>query len=181
MNTAAPRASGAPAGVMGALGAIPRIIVGALVLFAIGVMLYGVLARYVLLPITDWLDVDPVNFFWVEEVGETALAWMTLIGAAVGVGERTHFALTVLTHKLSPGAQRAVHIFNHMVIVAFALLVAWLGWKLALLNASLTTPALEFSLAWIYAPAVVGGILMAIYAVRAAMDPHEHEITDVKE
>jgi len=31
------------------------------------------------------LDVDPVNFFWVEEVGETALCWLTLLGAAVGV------------------------------------------------------------------------------------------------
>ena len=34
---------------------------------------------------------DPVNFFWVEEVGEMALAWLTLIGAAVGVRERGAF------------------------------------------------------------------------------------------
>src|SRR4051812_37114274 len=54
--------------------AIPKIVTGGLVLLAIGVMLYGVFMRYVMLPITDWLDVDPVNFFWVEEVGETALA-----------------------------------------------------------------------------------------------------------
>ena len=36
-------------------------------------MLYGVFMRYIMLPITDWLDVDPINFFWVEEVGETTL------------------------------------------------------------------------------------------------------------
>ena len=63
-------------------------------------MLYGVFMRYVMLPITDWLDVDPVNFFWVEEVGETTLCWLTLIGAAVGVAERSHFTLTLLVAPL---------------------------------------------------------------------------------
>ena len=71
-------------------------------LLAIGAMLYGVFMRYVMLPITDWLDVDPVNFFWVEEVGETTLAWLTLIGAAVAVAERSHFTLTSVTHRLPP-------------------------------------------------------------------------------
>ena len=161
--------------------AIPKIVLGSLVLGAIGIMLFGVLARYVLLPITDWMDVDPVNFFWVEELGETALAWITLIGAAIGVAERSHFALAILVHRFPPPVRRLIHYGNHAVIVAFSLLVAWLGLKLALLNASLTSPALEFSLAWIYAPAAVGGLLMAAYAVKAARDPTEHDIADVRE
>jgi TRAP-type C4-dicarboxylate transport system permease small subunit len=74
-----------------------------------------------------------------------------------------------------------VHYINHVVIFAFSLLVAWLGFKLAMMNASLTSPALEFSLAWIYAPATVGGLLMAIYAVKSARDPAEHTIDDVRE
>jgi TRAP-type C4-dicarboxylate transport system permease small subunit len=160
---------------------LPRAIVGFLVLLAIGTMLYGVFARYILLPITDWLDVDPVNFFWVEEVGETSLAWITLIGAAIGVGQRSHFTLSILVHRLPPAWQRPIHIGNHLLIVAFALLIAWLGLKLAILNAGLTSPALEFSLAWLYAPAAVGGVLMALYALRAAASHDEHGIADVKE
>jgi len=151
--------------------AVPKILVGGLVLGAIGVMLFGVFARYVLLPITDWFDVDPVNFFWVEEAGETALAWITLIGAAIAVGERSHFALHVLMHRFSERTQRAVHYFNHAVIAAFGLLTAWLGLKLAILNATLTTPALEFSLAWLYAPAGVGGLLMVLYAAASVRRP----------
>ena len=84
---------------------LPRILLGGLVLLAIGVMLYGVFARYIMLPITDWLDTDPPNFFWVEEVGETTLAWLTLIGAAVAVHERSHFALNLVTHRFPPAAQ----------------------------------------------------------------------------
>ena len=52
--------------------------------------------RYVMIEVTDWLDVDPIRFTWVEEVGEMLLAWLTLIGAAIGVRERTHFTLHVL-------------------------------------------------------------------------------------
>jgi TRAP-type C4-dicarboxylate transport system permease small subunit len=163
--------------------AIPKIVTGGLVLLAIGVMLYGVFMRYVMLPITDWLDVDPINFFWVEEVGETTLAWLTMIGAAVGVAERSHFTLTLLSHLFPPRMQRAVHVGNNLLIAAFGGLVAWIGVKLSILNAMLTSPALEFSLAWLYSAATVGGILIALYALRAAANPAgpEHDIIDVRE
>ena len=168
---------------MNAVLAIPKVIVGGLVLLAIGVMLYGVFMRYVMLPITDWLDVDPINFFWVEEVGETTLCWLTLVGAAVGVAERSHFTLTLLSHHFSPRVQHVVHVGNNLLIAAFGGLVAWLGVKLAILNEMLTSPALEFSLAWLYSAATVGGILMALYALHAAGNPAgpDHDIMDVRE
>ena len=175
----------APSGAraVGAVLAIPKILTGGLVLLAIGVMLYGVFMRYVMLPITDWLDVDPINFFWVEEVGETTLAWLTLIGAAVGVAERSHFTLTLLSHRFPPRVQHVIHVGNNLLIAAFGGLVAWIGLKLAILNAMLTSPALEFSLAWLYSAATVGGILMALYALHAAGNPAgpDHDIMDVRE
>ena len=142
---------------------------GLLVLGAIGTMLFGVFARYVLLPITDWFDTDPVNFFWVEEVGETALAWITMIGAAIAVAERGHFHLAVLLHRMAPQNQRRVEIATFVLIAAFGLLTAWLGVKLAILNSMLTSPALEFSLAWLYVPEAIGGGLVALYAVHAIL------------
>jgi TRAP-type C4-dicarboxylate transport system permease small subunit len=169
--------------------AIPKIVTGALVLLAISTMLYGVFMRYVMLPITDWLDVDPINFFWVEEVGETTLAWLTLIGAAVAVAERSHFTLTILVPHLPKRAQRIIHVVNNLLIAAFGGLIAWVGVKLAILNATLTSPALEFSLAWLYASSVAGGILMVLYALDAARRPTrpdhqiipDHLITDRRE
>lgn len=163
--------------------AVPKIVVGGLVLLAIGVMLYGVFMRYIMLPIADRLDVDPINFFWVEEVGETALIWLTMIGAAVGVAERSHFTLSLISHRFSPRAAQVIHVFNNLLIAAFGGLIAWLGVKLAILNVTLTSPALEFSLAWLYAASVAGGILIALYALRAVCNPAEpeHDITDVRE
>jgi TRAP-type C4-dicarboxylate transport system permease small subunit len=145
--------------------AIPRLVVGALLLMAIGVMLAGVFLRYVMVPITDQLGLDPINFFWVEELGEMLLAWMTLVGAAVGIAERTHFTVTVFTQHLPPFAQRTFHIANHVLIAAFGGVIAWQGWKVAALNKGLTSPALGISMGWLYGALVAGGTLIALFAL----------------
>ena len=53
---------------------IPRIVVAALLIFAMLDLLVGVFLRYVVVAVTDYFDLPNVNFFWVEEVGELALA-----------------------------------------------------------------------------------------------------------
>jgi len=146
----------------------PKFIVGFLVLFAISVMLCGVFLRYVMLPITDWIDMDPVNFFWVEEVGELTLTWLVMIGAALGVAEHSHFSLNVFTHKLSPRWQKIMAIFNQLLIAGFAGLVAWICYKLTILNSTLSSPALEISLGLFYVSATVGGVLMVFHACNNA-------------
>ena len=82
------------------LPAVPKFAVTALIILAIVNLLIGVILRYFVGAITDWLDVDPIPFTWVEEVGEMSLAWLTLIGAAIGIHSRSHFALAVFVHRL---------------------------------------------------------------------------------
>ena len=63
------------------IAAIPKIVVAILLTAAIINLLIGVFLRYVMIPVTDWLDMDSIPFTWVEEVGEMLLAWLTLVGA----------------------------------------------------------------------------------------------------
>ena len=100
----------------------PKFAVTALIVLAIVNLLVGVFLRYFVGAITDWLDVDPVPFTWVEEVGELSLAWLTLIGAAIGIQSRSHFALSVFVHRLPEAAQLWIHRFNHALIVGVGLL-----------------------------------------------------------
>ena len=153
------------------LKAVPKFAVTALIILAIVNLLVGVILRYFVGAITDWLDVDPVPFTWVEEVGELSLAWLTLIGAAIGIQSRSHFSLSVFVHRLPETTQLWIHRFNHVLIAGVGLLVAWYGWKLCLLNRTLRTPGLEISLAWLYASAVVGGILIALYGLAMMISP----------
>jgi TRAP-type C4-dicarboxylate transport system permease small subunit len=153
------------------LPAVPRITVTALIILAIVNLLVGVILRYFVGAITDWLDVDPVPFTWVEEVGELSLAWLTLIGAAIGIQSRTHFTLTVFVHRLPQTAQLWIHRFNHALIAGVGGLAAWYGFRLCLLNSTLTTPGLQINLAWLYASSVVGGILIVVYGIAMMISP----------
>lgn len=145
---------------------IVRLVLAALMLLAIANLLVGVFLRYIMTEITDFFDWDMIRYTWVEEVGELALAYMTLIGAALGIRERAHFTLHLGVEHLSHGVQRAISLMNTMLIIGFGALAAWFGWGLSRLNAQLTSPALEMNLAWLYASAVVGGVLIAVYGLR---------------
>jgi TRAP-type C4-dicarboxylate transport system permease small subunit len=156
---------------------IPKIVVAFLLVAAIVNLLIGVFLRYVMIEVTDWLDLDPIRFTWVEEVGEMMLAWLTLIGAAIGVRERTHFTLHIL--HLSPAARHRVDRIHYGLITIFGGISAWFGVKLCLLNRTLVTPGLEINLALLYASVVVGGILLAIYAVSMIVAPPADDHTIV--
>lgn len=148
---------------------LPKIFLAAILLLAILDLLAGVVLRYVVVEITDYFDWPSVSFFWVEEVGEFALAWLTLIGAALAILERTHFALTVLTHRFPPRLQRLIERVNHLLIAGFGALAAVYGWRLSQLNATLLSPGLEINLAWLYFSAVVGGALIALFGLCVAL------------
>jgi TRAP-type C4-dicarboxylate transport system permease small subunit len=150
---------------------IPKIAVTALITLAIVNLLIGVFLRYVVGGFTNYMDWDPVPFTWVEEVGEMALAWLTLVGAAIGIRSRSHFTLYVFTPRMAPAVQRAIDIFNHLLIAGLGLLAAFYGVNLCRINWTLKTPGLEISMAALYASAVVGGLLIAVYAISVILAP----------
>jgi TRAP-type C4-dicarboxylate transport system permease small subunit len=150
---------------------LPKIAVTALITIAIVNLLIGVFLRYFVGGITNYMDWDPVPFTWVEEIGEMALAWLTLVGAAIGIRSRSHFTLHVLTPRMSPAVQRGIEIFNHLLIAGLGLLAAYYAVNLCRINWTLKTPGLEISLALLYASAVVGGLLIAIYALSMIIAP----------
>ncbi len=149
--------------------AIPKIFLALLLVFVMLDLLAGVLLRYVVVRITDYFDLDPISFFWVEEVGEFGLAWLAAIGAAVAIVERVHFALRVVTHCFSPRTQRIIERVNHLLIAGFGALAAFYGFKLCVTNAVLTSPGLGLNLAWLYASSVAGGTLIALYSLGVAV------------
>lgn len=151
------------------IASIPKIVVGFLLIAAVVNLLIGVFLRYVMVPVTDWLDVDAIPFTWVEEVGEMMLAWLTLIGAAIGVRERSHFTLHML--RFAPQHQALVERIHYALVAIVGAVAAWYGVRLCVLNHTLTTPGLSINLAVLYASAAVGGVLLVIYAVSMIVAP----------
>jgi len=151
------------------IASIPKVVVALLLIAAIVNLLVGVFLRYVMIPVTDWLDVDSIPFTWVEEVGEMLLAWLTLIGAAIGVRERNHFTLHVL--HFSPAGQAIIDRVHYTLVAIIGAIAAWYGVRLCILNHTLVTPGLSINLSLLYASAAVGGALLVVYALSMVFDP----------
>src|SRR4030081_2701608 len=139
------------------LSAVPKVTVTALIILAIVNLLIGVILRYFVGAITDWLGVAPGPFTWVEEVGDLSLAWLTLIGAAIGIQSRSHFTLTVFVHRLPETAQLWIHRFNHAQITGVGLLAAWYGLTLCPPTRTLVPPGLATTPARLYASSAAAG------------------------
>jgi TRAP-type C4-dicarboxylate transport system permease small subunit len=153
--------------VLRAVAWLPPIAVTVLMLVAMVDMLTGVFLRYVMTWISATFDLPSIRFFWVEEIGEYALAWLTFIGAAIGIRRGTHFSVHILTDRLSPRLRRAIAAAHYVLLVGFGGLVAIYGWQVSELNSQSYSPALNLNLRWLYLSAVVGGVLIVIYSLAA--------------
>ena len=145
--------------------ALPHVVITVLMLIAMVDMLAGVFLRYVMTWVSARFDLPTIRFFWVEEVGEYSLAWLTFIGAAVGIRRGTHFAVHIVTERFPPGLRRAVTVGHYVLLIGFGALLAVFGWQVAELNGQSYSPALDLNLRWLYLSAVVGGVLTVVYSV----------------
>jgi TRAP-type C4-dicarboxylate transport system permease small subunit len=152
------------------LGALPHVVITVLMAIAIVDMLIGVFLRYVMTKITAALDLAPVSFFWVEEVGEWALAWMTFIAAAIGVRRGTHFAVQMVIDRLPAALRQAILGAHCVLIAAFGGLIAWFGWYVAAGNSLSFSPGLGINLRWLYLSSVAGGTLIVLYSLATLGD-----------
>ena len=98
---------------------IPRVLVVLLMLIAMVDMLVGVFLRYVMTWVSATFDLPSIRFFWVEEIGEYSLAWLTFIGAALGIRRGVHFSVQMLTERLPLGARRALVVVHYVLLAGF--------------------------------------------------------------
>jgi len=143
---------------------IPRVLVVLLMLIAMVDMLVGVFLRYVMTWVSATFDLPSIRFFWVEEIGEYSLAWLTFIGAALGIRRGVHFSVQMLTERWPLGARRALVAVHYVLLAGFGVLLAYYGWQVAELNSQSFSPALAVNLRWLYLSSVAGGALIAIYS-----------------
>jgi TRAP-type C4-dicarboxylate transport system permease small subunit len=152
------------------LGDIPHVVITLLMIVVIIDMLVGVFLRYVMTWISATFDLPTIRFFWVEEVGEWSLAWLTFIGAALGIRRGAHFAVHLVIDRFPPALRTSVLAGQCVLIVVFGALVAVFGWQVTELNSQSFSPALVLNLRWLYLSSVVGGVLMVVFGLVSLSD-----------
>lgn len=137
---------------------IDRILKSALVIIMISIALVvvtNVFCRFVL----------NFSLSWADETAQILLVWLTFLGAALAIKDRSHYALNFLSDRLKGNFKtrfemlsRLLSLFCIIVLLYESAIVTWgiRPWVM---------PATEISRAWVYAACPVGCVLMLVYAI----------------
>ena len=102
---------------------------------------------------------------WVEPMAIQLMGWFIFLGAAVGVRENFHLGLDLLRHIAPARVNRAMDAVSMVVISVFGLFISWYGLQLAIRTWDTTISGLGISGAWDFAPLVLSGLLITVFAL----------------
>lgn len=132
-----------------------------------GVLLVAMIFAYAWLVFGRYVLNDTPT--WVEQFSLVVVAYITLIGGAVGVWRRTHLSIDFVREALPRPLAVAMRPLADLAVCTFGVLMTWQGWVLVSKNTTRAIPMLhvggfEFVEAWRYFPLIVGGGLIVVFA-----------------
>jgi TRAP-type transport system small permease protein len=68
------------------------------------------------------------SLVWYDEVASIGLAWVTYYGAALAALKRAHIGVPELMRMLPPGARLPLALLAEACVLAFFVLLAWVGY-----------------------------------------------------
>lgn len=106
---------------------------------------------------------------WIERAATLCILAIAMPVAAVGVRERFHLSVLGVREALPPRAQRVIAVGCDLLMGAFGAGMAWWSWELVGTVANFRIPLLGISQGWTYAPMVLGGSLMVLFAIEQVL------------
>ena len=99
---------------------------------------------------------------WSEELAIALLIWFGYLGIVVGYRDDRHLSLTFFSDRLPAAGQTILLVFSDVTVLAFCLLMAWQGVKVAKLDAINTMPATGIAMSWVSIVLTVAGCAMIL-------------------
>jgi TRAP-type C4-dicarboxylate transport system permease small subunit len=100
-----------------------------------------------------------------EEAARAILIYVVILGAAAGVGNRSHLTISYFYEQFPSMLQKAATLICFISILSIALLFVIQGWDLAQRTMMQTTPALRMPKGLIVYAFPIGGALMCFYSI----------------
>jgi len=110
--------------------------------------------------ITRYITAQPAA--WASEVATLAFAWVVFFGATACIKYKLHPSIDMLAARLPRPLQLGVRWFNHALVLAFCVFMAWFGTRFAIDAWSNPSPVLRLPLTWLYGPVAFCFALMAL-------------------
>ena len=106
---------------------------------------------------------------WIERAATLAILAIAMPVAAVGVRERFHLSVLGVREALPREVQRWIALGCDALMGLFGAGMAWWSWELVGTVQNFRIPLLGISQGWTYAPMVLGGALMVLFAVEQVL------------
>ncbi len=103
---------------------------------------------------------DPL--IWTDELSRFLMVWLAVLGWIVATRRRLHVRIRYFQDLLPPRLHRAVEIAIQVAVALLGVLVGVYGVALVAKNLDLEATSLPISMAWLYAPMVVAGLVTAV-------------------
>ena len=109
---------------------------------------------------------------WTDELSRFLMVWIAVFGWILASRRRIHVRIRYFQDLLPARLHGSVEVAFQLALIAFGALVAWYGVGLVAKNLDLEATTLPLSMAWMYAPVVLAGVVTALQAaveVRGAL------------
>lgn len=100
-----------------------------------------------------------------DELIRYLFVWVMFLGSAVALRRNSHAAIGIFVAQLPDGAKRLALLVASLASAAFFIILVVKGGELTVRVMPQISPALEVSMAWVYAAVPVGAAFMLIYVV----------------
>jgi len=100
------------------------------------------------------------SLVWYDEVASILLAWLTFYGSALAAAKRAHIGCPEVVAMLPPGGRAAARAVADILVIAFFVLVGWMGYSI--LDALATDRLVSL-------PSVSVGLVQSVIPISAAL------------
>ena len=132
-----------------------RVVIGAALLFAFGLLLFQVLVRYIL----------PFPVAWLEEAATYLSGYMAMVGASVCLRAGYHLQVDLLRDALPPAAQHFLIFFQNVLVFSFGLFLLRYGIAFVALGEGQTSPSTFFMVSHARMAMPIGGALLMLQSM----------------
>ncbi len=105
---------------------------------------------------------------WTQEIATLLLVWFSLIGMAIGVGEKIHISIEMFTMKCSKKVIGILETIDHLLIAGIGVMMLVYGVQIMNVTKNSTMPATKMPSAVLYIILPLSGILVFLNALIVA-------------
>ena len=135
-----------------------------LMIVAVGILLIPITLQI----ISRYTALIP-SYIWTEEMSRFLFIWMVMLGAMIGVRERSHFEVNVWP-DLPPRAEALLRMFANVFVLIFALVFAWWGIAFLRFGWDQTSELAELPMGTIFIAWPVAGFTWLLFLGEAFVD-----------